>query len=164
MEIHQSETIRVPLPICYGQDHHSVWLVLEHLDIHHGMQGNAADLGTRLAAMHRVVSKQFGWIRNNTIGQTLQINAMSSDWIHFWRTQRLGYQLDLAKANVYHGKIAELGEQLLLNLDQFFSNNSPFLHCCTEICGVAITLMTQREIRFYTIRLFIMAIARLILP
>lgn len=125
MEIHQSETIRVPLPICYGQDHHSAWLVLEHLDIHHGMQGNAADLGTRLAAMHRVVSKQFGWIRDNTIGQTLQINTMSSDWIHFWRTQRLGYQLDLAKANGYHGKLQKLGEQLLLNLDQFFLNNSP---------------------------------------
>ena len=48
MEIHQSETIRVPLPICYGQDHHSAWLVLEHLDIHQGIQGNAADLGTQL--------------------------------------------------------------------------------------------------------------------
>ena len=125
MEIHQSHTLRVPLPVCYGQNDHTAWLVLEYLDINQGTRGNASDLGIQLAAMHRVVSNQFGWIRNNTIGQTPQINTTSSDWIYFWQTHRLGYQLDLARIHGFNGKLQNLGEQLLINLNKFFSDVSP---------------------------------------
>ena len=125
MEIHQSHTLRVPLPVCYGQHKHAAWLVLEYLDINNGAHGNASELGIQLAAMHRITSKEFGWVRNNTIGQTPQINTTSSDWINFWRMHRLGYQLDLAKANGFHGKLQVLGERLLINLDKFFSDISP---------------------------------------
>ncbi|MBX9636416.1 MAG: fructosamine kinase family protein [Nitrosomonas sp.] len=125
MEIHRSETLRVPLPICYGQNDQAAWLVLEYLDLNSGMRGKAADLGRQLAAMHRTTSKQFGWVRDNTIGQTLQINTLSSDWVNFWRTQRLGFQLDLAKTNGHNGKLQKLGEQLLINLDKFFPDASP---------------------------------------
>lgn len=125
MEIHRSETLRVPLPICYGQNDQAAWLVLEYLDLNSGMRGKAADLGKQLAAMHRTTSKQFGWVCDNTIGQTLQINTLSLDWVNFWRTQRLGFQLDLAKTNGHNGKLQKLGEQLLINLDKFFSDASP---------------------------------------
>ncbi|TXI29108.1 MAG: fructosamine kinase family protein [Nitrosomonas oligotropha] len=125
MEIHRSDTLRVPLPICYGQNDQATWLVLEYLDLNSGMRGKAADLGKQLAAMHRTTSKQFGWVRDNTIGKTPQINMPSSDWVNFWRTQRLGFQLDLAKTNGHNGKLQKLGEQLLINLDKFFSDASP---------------------------------------
>jgi len=125
MEIHQSHTLRVPLPVCYGQNDYYAWLVLEYLDMSNSTRGNASDLGIQLAAMHRIASKQFGWIRNNAIGQTPQINIASSDWINFWRTHRLGYQLDLARANGFNGKLQNLGEQLLIDLDKFFSGVSP---------------------------------------
>lgn len=126
MEIHQSQTIRVPSPVCYGQNDHAAWLVLEYLNINNGgAHGNAADLGKQLAAMHRITSKQFGWVRNNTIGQTPQINTVSSDWINFWQAQRLGYQLDLAKTNGFNGKLQKLGEQLLIDLDKLFSDVPP---------------------------------------
>jgi fructosamine-3-kinase len=125
MEIHQSHTLRVPLPVCYGQNDHHAWLVLEYLNINNGIRKNTSDLGIQLAAMHRIASKQFGWIRNNTIGQNPQINTTSSDWINFWRTHRLGYQLDLARTNGFNGKLQVLGEQLLIDLDKFFSGNSP---------------------------------------
>ena len=125
MEIHRSETLRVPLPICYGQNDQVAWLILEYLDLNSGMRGKAADLGKHLAAMHRTTSKQFGWVRDNTIGQTPQINTPSSDWVNFWRTQRLGFQLNLAKTNGHNGKLQKLGEQLLINLDKFFPDASP---------------------------------------
>ena len=125
MEIHRSETLRVPLPICYEQNDQAAWLVLEYIDLNSGMRGNAADLGRQLAAMHRTTAKQFGWVRDNTIGQTPQINTPSSDWVNFWRTQRLGFQLDLAKTNGHNGKLQKLGEQLLINLDKFFPDASP---------------------------------------
>ncbi|MER0203396.1 MAG: fructosamine kinase family protein [Nitrosomonas sp.] len=125
MEIHRSETLRIPLPICYGQNDQVAWLILEYLDLNSGMRGKAADLGRQLAAMHRTTSKQFGWVRDNTIGKTLQINTLSLDWVNFWRTQRLGFQLDLAKTNGHNGKLQKLGEQLLINLDKFFPDASP---------------------------------------
>lgn len=125
MEIQRSETLRVPLPICYGQNDQAAWLVLEYIDLNSGMRGNAADLGRQLAALHRATAKQFGWVRDNTIGQTPQINTPSSDWINFWRTHRLGFQLDLAKTNGHNGKLQKLGEQLLINLDKFFPDASP---------------------------------------
>lgn len=125
MEIHQSRTILVPLPVCFGHNDHAAWLVLEYLDLNAGNRSKASDLGMQLAAMHRTVSKQFGWIRDNTIGQTPQINTASSDWISFWKIHRLGYQLDLAKTNGFNGKLQKLGEQLLIDLDEFFSGVTP---------------------------------------
>jgi len=125
MEIHQSHTVRVPLPVCYGHADHAAWLVLEYLEINTGARGKASDLGIQLAAMHRTAAKQFGWIRDNTIGQTPQINTASSDWIDFWKMHRLGYQLDLAKTNGFNGKLQKLGEHLLIDLDEFFSGVTP---------------------------------------
>lgn len=125
MEIYQSHTLRVPLPVCYGQNAYAAWLVLEYMNINASAPGNASELGRQLAAMHRMTSKAFGWVRNNTLGSTPQINTTSSDWINFWRMHRLGYQLDLAKLNGHNGKLQELGERLLIDLDKYFSNSSP---------------------------------------
>ena len=125
LEIHQSQTLRVPLPVCYGQNDQTAWLVLEYLPLNGGGRRRAADFGKQLAAMHRTTAKQFGWVRDNTIGQTLQINTQSSDWINFWRMQRLGFQLNLAKTNGHNGKLQKLGEQLLIDLDKFFPGAAP---------------------------------------
>lgn len=125
MEIHQTQTIRVPLPICYGHDDRSAWLVLEYLHLRSGYAPNSSELGIQLAAMHRVTAPQFGWNRPNTIGQTPQINTFTVNWIDFWRKHRLGYQLDLARKNGHHGKLQKLGEQLLVNLDQFLADTTP---------------------------------------
>ncbi len=125
MEIHQTQTIRVPLPICYGYDDRSAWLVMEFLHLHSGYPPNSSELGIQLAAMHRVTAPQFGWNRPNTIGQTPQINTFTVNWTDFWRKYRLGYQLDLARKNGHHGKLQKLGEQLLVNLDQFLAVITP---------------------------------------
>jgi len=130
-EIHVSKTLRVPTPICWGQNDDTAWLVLEHLNLKNTFRNstaNTADFGVKLAAMHRTYANRFGWVRDNTIGNTPQINTQSSDWIYFWRTHRLGYQLDLAKANGFTGKLQNLGEQLLINLNHFlYSSPQPSL-------------------------------------
>ena len=45
----------------------------------------------------------------------------SSRWVQFWRERRLGYQLQLARANGHGGRFQVLGEKLLAKLDSFFS-------------------------------------------
>ncbi|MCP5242449.1 MAG: fructosamine kinase family protein [Burkholderiales bacterium] len=124
-EIGQTNTLRIPQPICWNRNAHTAWLVLEYLDLNSRGTGNVNELAARLAAMHRVQMQQFGWIRDNTIGSTPQINIQNSDWASFWRTHRLGYQLKLAKQNGHHGTLQNLGARLLEDCDYFFAGYTP---------------------------------------
>jgi fructosamine-3-kinase len=119
-EIYNSRTLRVPVPICWGRNESRSWLVMEFLERGSAGREGAESLGRGLASMHRFSSEKFGWVRDNTIGTTPQFNRLSSNWIQFWRDQRLGYQLQLAKANGYTGKLQPLGERLMAELDAFF--------------------------------------------
>lgn len=125
MEIHQSQTVRVPLPMCCGRNNFYAWLVLEYVDINGSMPGKGSDLGKQLAAMHRITSTHFGWTRNNTIGHTPQTNSISLNWVDFWRTHRIGYQLELAQKNGFSGKLQTLGEKILIDLDKLLAEASP---------------------------------------
>ncbi len=80
-ELQGSHTLRVPEPVCWGDDGESAYLVLEDLQL--GGHGDLAALGEGLAAMHRVTRERFGWDTDNTIGSTLQINTCEHDWVDF---------------------------------------------------------------------------------
>ncbi|MCW9013472.1 MAG: fructosamine kinase family protein [Gammaproteobacteria bacterium] len=122
-EMAQTHTIKVPQPVCYGDDGASCFLVLEFLNLHG--TPNMSLLGEQFAAMHRISHDRFGWHRNNTIGSTPQINDWHSDWIEFWREHRLAYQLRLARQNGYGGELQSLGEKLLADMHLFFEGYSP---------------------------------------
>ena len=54
--------VRVPGPLCTGEDERHCWLVLEYHDLARGAAGSMAELGQRLAAMHRSTAERFGWL------------------------------------------------------------------------------------------------------
>lgn len=116
-------TVRVPQPITHGAAGEHAFLVLEYLDLHGS--GQARLLGEQLAALHRCSARQFGFALDNTLGETPQTNTWTSDWITFWREQRLDFQLDLAVHNGYKGKLQEMGQELMQRLPEFFENYSP---------------------------------------
>jgi len=124
-QIAASNSIRVPSVICSGISGNQSYLVLQHLNFAHGEARSHQQLGFDLAQMHRYSADQFGWYRNNTIGSTPQYNKQGSDWIEFWRRQRLDLQLQLAKSNGYGGRLQKLGQQLISDLDHFFVGYSP---------------------------------------
>jgi fructosamine-3-kinase len=96
-------TIRVPKPICWGIVADSAYLVLEWLELGSGDTKSWQEMGRKLAAMHsHTSSKGFGWIQNNTIGSTPQINTWTADWAEFYAQDRLGYQFQLAKRQGGH--------------------------------------------------------------
>lgn len=98
-----TQTIRVPYPLCWGVTDQASYIVLEWLDLGHGNQQSWAAMGQNLAAMHRSTSDRgFGWQQNNTIGETPQINPWTDSWIEFWREHRLGYQFRLANRRGGH--------------------------------------------------------------
>lgn len=122
-QIAATQTIRVPLPICWGTTQDSAYIVLEWLDLGYGTHRAWAAMGQQLAAMHRVASPQgFGWERNNTIGLTPQINAWMSDWIAFFAEQRISYQLQLAQQRGGHFPQAA---QLLAAIPQILAGHQP---------------------------------------
>ena len=124
-ELAAAEAVRTPAPICWGITEDTAYLVLEYLALVSGNARSQARLGHGLAAMHRVTAPRFGWSRDNTIGATPQINAPSADWVDFWRTHRLGYQLTLARRNGFGGALQRQGEKLLVELPRFFTSYRP---------------------------------------
>ena len=114
-----TKTIKIPKPICVGDDGTQSYIVMEYLDMSGSL--NQTLLGEQLAAMHRVTADRFGWEIDNTIGATHQPNAWQQNWVDFWREQRLGYQLELAAKNGYGGELQTLGEKLLVEMPVLFS-------------------------------------------
>ena len=132
--------MRVPRPLCFDGDEESAWLVLEYIDLRRAasmMQAPRA-WASSLAALHRCTSAQFGWTRDNTIGSTPQINTQASDWIAFWRDQRLGFQLQLAAEGGHTGKLQSAGRAVARTFVPRCSRNTArCLRCCTAISGAA---------------------------
>ena len=122
-ELAASGAIRVPRAIAHGISEASAWLVLEYLAL--GGRGSGADLGTRLAALHRTTQGTFGWHRDNTIGATHQPNDPCANWMDFYRVRRLKFQLDLARRNGAGRRLLENGERLMSDLQAFFSDYVP---------------------------------------
>ena len=122
-ELAAADAVRVPQVICQGIAAGLAYLVLEYLPIK--PRGDAAQLGRQLAQQHRVSAAQFGWTRDNWIGATPQPNAWRDDWVDFWRTQRLGFQLQRAAENGHGGALQQDGETLLANLEDFFDGYTP---------------------------------------
>ncbi|MEG3940965.1 MULTISPECIES: fructosamine kinase family protein [unclassified Microcoleus] len=137
----ETQTIRVPQPICWGTEGNSAYIVLEWLDLRGG-GGEIAwlEMGRKLAQMHKyipphppglkggeegdfaVVGGRFGWDVDNTIGSTPQINQWTADWAEFWAEHRIGYQLKLANRR---GGNFSRGESLLAAIPKLLEGYKP---------------------------------------
>jgi fructosamine-3-kinase len=121
--IRATGTLRVPRPIASGVSGDESWLVLEYLEM--DGRGSGAELGRRLAAMHRHTWEHFGWQRDNTIGSTPQINTPADDWIDFYRERRLAYQFALAARRGAPRRLLDRGERLMADMGGFFVGHRP---------------------------------------
>jgi fructosamine-3-kinase len=119
-EIAKADTIRVPMPICFGSSGDNSYLVLEHIAM--SRSGDMDLAGRQLAQMHQKIGGGFGWYMDNTIGSTHQPNNLETDWIEFWRERRLGFQLKLATQLGYGGKLRDSGERLMELLPQLITH------------------------------------------
>lgn len=120
-EMYNSQTIRVPQPLCAGLAGTSSYIVMEWLELGRGSAWDA--MGRNLAAMHRVSSDLgFGWHRANTIGETHQPNDWQDSWLAFWRDRRLGHQFRLAKRR---GGSFPRQQQLLAALPDLLAGHDP---------------------------------------
>ncbi|MDY7013799.1 MAG: fructosamine kinase family protein [Cyanobacteriota bacterium] len=98
-QMYQTQTIRVPQPICCGLSDRSSYIVMEWLEFGRGGSQAWEAMGRNLAALHKFPSPngKLGWDRNNTIGSTPQMNPWTEEWSEFFAEHRIGYQVRLAK-------------------------------------------------------------------
>jgi len=71
-EMAQSQTIRIPQPLCYGtlEGGGPAYIVMEYLPIGGSSRTAWAAMGQQLAALHRTTSeKGFGWHRTNPLAK-----------------------------------------------------------------------------------------------
>lgn len=120
-EIKRSNSLRVPQPVCTGTAGSQAYLVMEYIEF--SGNGDTEMAGRQLAEMHQATHGEFGWVHDNTIGSTPQPNNPSSNWIRFWREQRLGYQLNLAAENGFQGRLQERGQRLLEHFPALIDHN-----------------------------------------
>ncbi len=112
--------IRVPRPLCHGQDEASAFLVMEYISMR--SRGDDRRRGEQLAALHRQSAPAFGWEADNFIGPTPQQNAWTQNWVDFYRDNRLIPQTQLARKN---GISIRKMDTLLESLPSFFSGYTP---------------------------------------
>jgi fructosamine-3-kinase len=116
-------TIRVPTPVGYDVTGDTAFLVLEWLELGSGSSTAWTRMGEQLAAMHRSTCPQgFGWERSNTIGATPQPNLWMADWAEFWCTQRIEFQLQLARRR---GGNFPQGDRLLATIPKILAGHHP---------------------------------------
>ncbi|HEY9647792.1 MAG TPA: fructosamine kinase family protein, partial [Chroococcidiopsis sp.] len=88
-QVAATQTIRVPVPVCWGVAGNSSYIVLEWLDLGYGTHRSWQEMGQRLAALHRITSPHgFGWERDNTIGFIPQVNPWTTTWTEFFTHHR----------------------------------------------------------------------------
>ncbi len=121
--LRRSRTIRVPRVFLTGCAGAQAFIVMEHIELC-GRPG-AESLATALAAMHASFNDRFGFECDNTIGSTPQPNAFNPDWVEFWRQQRLGFQLALARQNGFEARMIDAGYRLAEDLDSYFRDYRP---------------------------------------
>ena len=126
LELASQASIRVPQPICIGQNQKHSFIVMEFLSMIPASEKTLNQLGEQLAKMHYYQKKLFGWQQNNTIGLTKQINTFSDDWTQFWQKNRLGFQLEQAKGNGMPLPILEKGLRLQQHIPVFFTDYNPY--------------------------------------
>lgn len=118
----------IPSPICFGiagtnNSDKKSYLVLEYLSMSSG--GDAKQLAQALVEIHRVTAGQYGWYQDNIIGSTPQSNQKHSEWLNFWREERMIPQLKMLYDKGYKHHLSPLSDRLLNKLDSLLGNYNP---------------------------------------
>lgn len=122
-ELLQTDIMRIPKPVCFGTSGSQSYLVLEFIAM--SSNGSGRELGQALAQMHKITTSQFGWYQDNIIGSTHQSNRQHSDWLTFWREERMLPQFEMLYDKGYKKYLQPLSDKLIKQLDNLLVNHHP---------------------------------------
>ncbi|WAA11005.1 fructosamine kinase family protein [Fervidibacillus albus] len=128
------ETIRstntISVPSCFGvkETENDGFFVMEWIS-GEKTKDTPILLGNQVAQMHQTIGPAFGFEQNNYIGMIVQKNGWFSNWIEYFRDNRLLPQITaVEKANLIPIELRKKADELLENLDRWIPNDvSPSL-------------------------------------
>jgi fructosamine-3-kinase len=123
-----SNSLRIPEVLAYGDGtaDRPGFIVMEWLGRGSATPEVAEALGEGLAALHRVTANRYGLDHDNYIGANPQPNRQAENWVTFFREQRLGFQMRLARKKGYLPRQrADRLEKLLARLDDWLPAHPP---------------------------------------
>ena len=123
LELSQNKLMQIPTPICFGSSHDKAYLILEYIPMN--THGDSRLMGKALAQMHKITASQYGWSNNNFIGSTTQSNQTHSDWLSFWRDERMIPQFEMLYNKGYQSYLSPAADKLLLHLETLLANHNP---------------------------------------
>ena len=123
--ISQENPLRIPKVFTLGSNEQYSWLILEYIDFGRSTPASQAALGQGLGLLHQQTAPQFGFKADNVIGESLQTNVWTDNWLSFWAEQRLGTQFKLARQHDFYNSIQNEAEQLLSLLPQVLQDHQP---------------------------------------
>jgi fructosamine-3-kinase len=132
--LRSAHILRVPEVIAYGEatEHASAYLIVEWIASVSNPDPKvfSENLGHGLAALHRVTALAFGLDHDNYIGELPQRNTLTASWPAFYRAQRIGVQMEIARKSGYLPPYREaMLHKLLDKIENILggSNNPPSL-------------------------------------
>lgn len=97
-EINQTNTIKSPKVLSYGQHEAISYLLMEFIETRNPTSKEMEGFGHQLGKLHSYpIGDFFGWKQDNFIGSLPQTNKNHSDWSLFYIHERLLPQLNLAR-------------------------------------------------------------------
>ena len=123
-EFESLKLINVLLPSLYPQallldcSKNEGALIMQFHNLASLTNSNAGDAGRALAEQHKQSHDEFGWESDNYIGMTPQANKWTSNWVDFFREQRLLPMLDNAMAKGLSQASALRVNGVISNLNQ----------------------------------------------
>ena len=120
-----TNTVQTPQVFSFGNIGDNAYILMEFLDMRTQTNHSALELGKQLAKMHKSTADSFGLEEPNWIGLTKQLNKQETDWVVFYKDQRLLPQLELAYSKGYTATLEDKATHLLNNLDMFFEDYEP---------------------------------------
>ena len=124
----QAKAILVPEVYCVGSSGNTAFIAMQAIRFGHDKANSYRDFGLQLAKLHRYQKSRYGADIENTIGSTPQPNHWTENWFEFWREQRLGFQLNLAKQNRAPVTLIDDGFELAEKMQQLF-DQAPAAAC-----------------------------------
>lgn len=96
MHLSGKSSLKIPVPLHYGEVHGQYYFLMEALDVVSETVEFWDHLGTGLAELHRHTANAHGLAYDNFIGQLPQSNTPHPSWHAFFIEERLNVQLELA--------------------------------------------------------------------
>ena len=126
--ISNTKAIKAPKVYNYGTFENTAYLLLEYIEKKTPAPIDFENLGLHLSKLHQCTSNNFGFNKDNFIGNLPQSNNKHRSWTEFYAIERLSPQIELAKQNyLLSANECPTYNRIIQTLEPLFNNIKPSL-------------------------------------